>query len=64
MYMIGLLGCLRLYQARHHDVFLNAHYAYTGFAAVIFTSVIGVVSELYSSDLIVTDGCLLVCNQD
>jgi len=43
MYIIGILGCLRLYQTRHHDVFLSAHFAYAGFAAVIFTSVIGVI---------------------
>ena len=46
MYMIGILGCLRIYQARHHDVFVNGHFAYAGFAAVIFTAVIGVVSCL------------------
>lgn len=43
MYIIGILGCLRLYQTRHHDVFLNGHYAFAGFAAVIFTAVIGVI---------------------
>ena len=43
MYIIGLLGGLRLYQTRHHDVVISGHLAYTSFALVIFTSVIGVV---------------------
>ena len=36
---------MRLYQGRHHDIFVNAHFAFAGFAAVIFTSVIGVVRK-------------------
>eukprot|EP00794_Sanderia_malayensis_P013936 gene13936-15388_t len=43
MYIIGLLGGLRLYQTRHHDIVINGHLAFTSFAIVIFTSVIGVV---------------------
>ncbi|XP_065055418.1 SID1 transmembrane family member 1-like isoform X2 [Rhopilema esculentum] len=43
MYIIGLLGGLRLYQIRHQDIVINGHLAYTSFAIVIFTSVIGVV---------------------
>ncbi|XP_065663642.1 SID1 transmembrane family member 1 isoform X2 [Hydra vulgaris] len=43
MYMIGILGCLRLYQTRHHDIFMNGHFVYAGFAAVILTSVVGVI---------------------
>jgi len=43
MYIIGLLGGLRLYQIRHHDVVINGHLAYASFAVVIFTSVIGVI---------------------
>ena len=46
MYIIGLLGGLRLYQTRHQDVVINSHLAYASFAVVIFTSVIGVVSIL------------------
>ena len=46
MYMIGVLACLRLYQTRHHDIFINGHFAYAGFAAIIFTAVLGVVSPL------------------
>ena len=49
MYIIGLLGGLRLYQIRHHDVVINGHLAYASFAVVIFTSVIGVVSVAISS---------------
>ena len=48
MYIIGLLGGLRLYQIRHHDVVINGHLAYASFAVVIFTSVIGVVSVAFS----------------
>jgi len=44
MYILGILCSLRLYQARHHDVFINGHFAFAGFAFVIFTAVIGVVS--------------------
>jgi len=47
MYILGVLCSLRLYQARHHDVFINGHFAYAGFAFIIFTSVIGV---LYRSE--------------
>ncbi|XP_066917123.1 SID1 transmembrane family member 1-like [Clytia hemisphaerica] len=43
MYILGILCSLRLYQARHHDIFINGHFAFAGFAFVIFTSVIGVV---------------------
>jgi len=43
MYLITLLGSLKIYQQRHHDIFLNGHFAYTAFAAVIFTSVLGVI---------------------
>ena len=53
MYIIGLLGGLRLYQVRHHDIVINGHLAYTSFAIVIFTSVIGVVSMISSSYLFI-----------
>ena len=45
MYMIGILGCLRLYQSRHHDLIVNAHFAYAGLALIIFVAVLGVVSN-------------------
>ena len=44
MYIIGILGCLRLYQSRHQDLIVNAHFAYAGLALIIFVAVLGVVS--------------------
>lgn len=61
MYMIGILGCLRLYQTRHHDVFINGHFAYAGLAAVIFTSVIGVIFRSWQFWLIFLILHLLTC---
>lgn len=43
MYIITCLGVVKLYQTRHPDIAANAHIVYTGFAAIIFIAMIGVV---------------------
>lgn len=44
MYMIAGLCMLKLYQKRHPDINASAYTAYACLAAVIFFSVLGVVS--------------------
>lgn len=46
MYMIAGLCMLKLYQKRHPDINASAYSAYACLAAVIFFSVLGVVSNL------------------
>lgn len=48
MYMIAGLCMLKLYQKRHPDINASAYTAYACLAAVIFFSVLGVVSATHT----------------
>ena len=43
MFIIGGLGMLKIYQARHPDILPNAYIAYAFFALIIMVTVLGVV---------------------
>lgn len=46
MYIIGLLGMLKIYQLRHPDINANAHVSFAIAAFFIFIAMMGVVSFL------------------
>nr|XP_058947925.1 SID1 transmembrane family member 1-like [Pocillopora verrucosa] len=67
MYIITCLGVVKLYQTRHPDIAANAHIVYTGFAAIIFIAMIGVVYSSFAFwttfAIIHIFGCLYLSSQ-
>ena len=53
MYIITLLGMVKVYQIRHPDIVTSAHKMYLLFAVIILIAVIGVVS----TDILEGVGC-------